>query len=174
MKKKKPLIARLTTISKSKVKSGKPDFQRRVGIEAKLPQISEALLLEDMSYYYGSYQRTALNLLQSGKSDSEVEKILQSRFGIAWAWADSIATLAKSTYDQLQTAKQNRIELLSSDLKSGWKYFQEEIEKLEQSITKFNGKPQQYKRINKKLLGLKSKALRLKRKQKELDALGSY
>lgn len=170
-KKKKSLISRLTTISKSKAKSETPVEQRRVGIEAKLPQLPEALLLEDMSYYYGSYQRSAVNILQQGLSEDEVEKILQMRFGLAWAWADSITTLAKSTYDQLLSAKQNRIELLETDIKSGWKSVQEEVDKLEKSIAKFNGKPQEHKRINQKLLGLKSKAKRLDQKQKELDEL---
>ncbi|GAA6616521.1 IS200/IS605 family accessory protein TnpB-related protein [Scytonema sp. NUACC26] len=170
-KKKKSLISELTTIRKSKVKSEKPIYQRRVGIEAKLPQIPRALLLEDMSYYYGSYRRSAVNLLQQGLPEEQVEKILQTQFGLAWAWADSITTLAKSTYDQLTTAKENRIEELKSDIKSGWKYIFEEVEKLEESIAKFSGRPQQGKRIEKKLLGLKSKALRLEKKQVELSKL---
>lgn len=164
-------MARLTTISKSKVKSDTPQFQRQIGIEAKLPQSPQFLLLEDMSYYYGSYQRSAVNMLQNGKTEKQIEKILQSKFSIAWAWADSIATLALSTYQQLQTASLNRIEELESDIKSGWEYIKQEIDKLEKSIAKFNGKPQQLKRIEKKLLGLNSKAERLNRKQVELDKL---
>lgn len=112
-----------------------------------------------------------MNLLNKGKSEAQVEKILQTEFGLAWAWADSISTLAKATYDQLITAKENRSEELESDIKSGWKYIQEEAEKLEESIAKFSGKPQQGKRIEKKLLGLNSKAERLKRKQLELEKL---
>lgn len=170
-KKKKSLMARLTTISKSKVKSETPIYQRRVGIEAKLSQVSELLLLEDMSYYYGSYQRSAFTLLQKGETEDSVEKKLQVKFGIAWAWADSIATLAKSTYDQLTTAKENRVEELESDIKSGWKYVKQEVIKLEEKVAKFNGLPQQRDSIDKKLMGLKSKIKRLRLKQEELTIL---
>lgn len=74
----------------------------RIGIEAK---ISYHPILDILGDKYESIRRTGLNDMQSGMSESEIEKSYQSRFDIQWAWADSIATEVKQTYKQLTTAK---------------------------------------------------------------------
>ena len=57
-----------------------------IGIEAK---IEYTPALESLGFYYESWRRTALNWLQFGLTESEVEKKLQKDLGLQWAWADS-------------------------------------------------------------------------------------
>ncbi|HEY9706567.1 MAG TPA: hypothetical protein V6D48_00010, partial [Oculatellaceae cyanobacterium] len=59
----------------------------QIGIEAKIEYHSA---LEILGTKYESWRRAALNWLQSGLTEDEVEKRLQSTFDIDWAWADSI------------------------------------------------------------------------------------
>ena len=87
----------------------------QVGIEA---QIEYHPALEKLGVLYESWRRTALNWLQSGLSENEVEKRLQSEFDLQWAWADSIATEATQTLSQLKTARANNIEALKSRIQS--------------------------------------------------------
>ena len=61
----------------------------QVGIEAK---IEYHAAFEDIGFFYEQWRRTAVNWLQSGLTEDEVEKRLQSEFDLQWAWADSIAT----------------------------------------------------------------------------------
>ena len=86
-----------------------------IGIEAKIEYHSA---LESLGFYYESWRRSALNWLQNGLSESEVEKKLQREFNLQWAWADSIATEAKQVFDQLTTAKQLHIEQIKQRIKA--------------------------------------------------------
>ncbi len=65
-----------------------------VGIEAKIEYYSA---LDDIGFFYESHRRTAVNWLQSGLEESQVEKRLQSEFNLPWVWADAIALEARQT-----------------------------------------------------------------------------
>ncbi|MUG95617.1 IS200/IS605 family element transposase accessory protein TnpB [Scytonema sp. UIC 10036] len=168
MAKKKSLYAELThrSYSRQKDDSGNRIPQLRRGIEAQLPFHP---FLEDWGFYYQSFFHSAVNQLQKGQTEDQIEKEFQKRFGIEWAWADSLATDAKSTYDQLVTARENRILELSKDIESGWKAVSEGIEDLENRLK--NPTRQNFQGFEKKLLGLESKTSRLIRKQGDLDRL---
>jgi len=86
-----------------------------LGIESKLPYHP---VLDVIGELYESMRRIAINWLQHGLTESEVEKRLQKEFNIQWAYADSIATEAKQTFDQLKTAKQNNIAALKERIKA--------------------------------------------------------
>ncbi len=167
-KKKKSLYYELTRRSFSRQKDdlGNRIPQLRRGIEAKLP---EHPFLEDWGFYYQSFFRSAVNELQRGKTEEQIEKEFQEKFNIEWAWADSLATDAKSTYDQLVTARDNRIKELTKDIESGWKFVSEGIEDLESRLK--NPTRKNLRDFEKKLLGLQSKAGRLIRKQALHDKL---
>ncbi|MBD2778288.1 IS200/IS605 family accessory protein TnpB-related protein [Iningainema tapete] len=168
MAKKKSLYAELThrSYSRQKDDNGNRIPQLRRGIEAQLP---EHPFLEDWGFYYQSFFRTAVNELQKGKTEDQIEKEFQERFGIEWAWSDSLSTDAKARTDQLVTARDNRISELTKDIESGWKTVAEGIEDLENRLK--NPIRKNLQGFEKKLLGLKSKALRLTRKQAEKDRL---
>ena len=85
---------------------------------------------------YESWRRSALNWLQSGLSEEEVEKMLQAQFGLQWAWADSIATEAKQCFDQLETAKENHISQLKERIKAKAKKAKTTLKKLEKRLKK--------------------------------------
>lgn len=166
MARKKSLKAKLTGRSRSKVKTEKPVYQMLKGIEAK---IEYHPFLEDWGNTYQSLLRTALNERQKGLSESEIEKTYQKRFNIQWAWADSLATNASQVYDQLVTAKENQIEQLETDLKSGLEKVKENLEKLEKAYDSPTRKNTH--NFEKKLLGVKSKLARLQRKKRQLERL---
>ena len=102
MKRKKSLYQKLTRISRSRQKSEKSVYQMFRGIEAK---IEYHQFLDDWGNLYQSILRTALNDLQKGIPESEIERTYQKRFNIQWAWADSITTSAKGIYEQLISSK---------------------------------------------------------------------
>jgi len=166
-KKKKSLISRLTTRSRSKVKKTEtPIYHLRRGIEAKLP---DHLFLEDWGNYYQSILRSGLNDMQRGMSSDEIERTYQRRFDIQWSWADSIATQVKSTFEQLTTAKENQLDELIEDIKSG----KEKVAKTLKKLTEILANPTKkgLKGFDKKLLGIHSKLERLLGKQKQLERL---
>ena len=66
---------------------------------------------------YESIRRTALNDLQKGKTETEIEKTYQQLYSLQWAWADTIATDANSTFKQLKTAKKLNIARISQQIK---------------------------------------------------------
>lgn len=70
----------------------------QIGIEAK---IDYTPLLDLIGARYESMRRSGLNDLQKGMSEDEIEKTYQHKYNIQWAWADSIATEVKQTYNQL-------------------------------------------------------------------------
>jgi IS605 OrfB family transposase len=168
MAKKKSIYAELThrSYSRQKDDSGTRIPQLRRGIEAVL---EEHTFLEDWGHYYQSFFRSAVNELQKGLTEDEIEKQFQERFSIQWAWADSLATAAKSTYDQLVSAKKLKIEQISQDISSGWKAISQGIEDLEARFK--NPTRKNLRGFEKKLLGLQSKASRLIDKQIEKDKL---
>ena len=86
----------------------------QIGIEAKIEYHSA---LEILGTKYESWRRAALNWLQSGLTEDEVEKRLQSTVDIDWAWADSIATEAKQCLDQLATAKKLNISRIKEQIR---------------------------------------------------------
>ena len=158
MVKKKSLKAKLTRISRSKQKTDKPVYQRLIGIESK---IEYHPFLEDWGNEYQSLLRRALNDRQKGISETEIEKSYQKKYNIQWAWADSLATNASSVFEQLTTAKQNQIELLETDVKSGFMKVGENLEALDNAYC--NPTHSSTRNFKKKLLGVKSKLERLVR-----------
>ncbi|GGA32193.1 hypothetical protein [Okeania sp. KiyG1] len=77
------------------------------GIEAK---IEYHPAFEELGALYESWKRSAVNWMQTEKlSESELEKRLMKQFNIQWAWADSIATEARTCLNQLKTAKKTII-----------------------------------------------------------------
>lgn len=166
MARKKSLKAKLTRRSRSKVKTDKPVYQMLRGIESK---IEYHPFLEDWGNTYQSLLRTALNDRQKGLTEGEIEKTYQKRFNIQWAWADNLATNASQVYDQLVTAKENQIEQIETDIKSGLEKVQEtltDLELAEQYPTRKNTR-----NFEKKLLGVKSKLERIQRKKRQLERL---
>jgi IS605 OrfB family transposase len=166
MARKKSLKAKLTRRSQSKVKTDKPVYQMLIGIEAK---IEYHPFLKDWGDTYQSLLRTALNDRQKGLTESEIEKQLQQQFNIQWAWADSLATNASQVYDQLVTAKENQIEQIETDIKSGLEKVKETLSYLEsayESPTRKNTR-----NFAKKLLGVKAKLARIERKKRQLERL---
>jgi hypothetical protein len=170
MGKKKSLYYELTrkTLSKSKDEDGNRTPQIMFGVESRLP---EHPFLEDWGERYQSIFRTAVNALQNGVTEDQIEKSFQGRFGIGWAWADSIATDANATIKQLQSSKQNRIEALKVDIESGKKAASETITKMELQLE--NPTKKNMLGFAKRLMGLESKIDRIHRKEIELNRLRS-
>ena len=61
-----------------------------------------------------------INMIDRDQRLAEVEaarhrSLLQKRFNLQWAWADSLATNVSQVYDQLTTAKENQIEQLKTE-----------------------------------------------------------
>lgn len=128
-----------------------------VGIEAK---IEYAIILDDLGFFYESHRRTAVNWLQSGLKERQVEKRLQSEFNLPWAWADAIALEAKQTYDQLKSARDNQIALLKDRIKAKTKHAKQTVKDLEKQLklaAKKGMTPKAYQRFENKLKGVKSK-----------------
>jgi IS605 OrfB family transposase len=144
----------------------------QVGIEAK---IEYHPALEILSTCYESWRRTALNWLQSGLTEDEVEKRLQSHFDIDWAWADSIATEARQCLDQLATAKELNIARIKEQIKKKTKRAKEKIKSLEKQLARATKKGfatvQEKQDFSNNLLGLNSKILKIGALQRELKRL---
>jgi IS605 OrfB family transposase len=179
MGKKKSLYYDLTrkTLSKSKDLEGNKTPQIMFGVESRLP---EHPFLEDWGERYQSIFRTAVNALQNGATEDQIEKSFQGRFGIGWAWADSIASNANATIRQLTTSKQNRIEALKVDIEIGKKVASEIITKMELQLESWAGNHCQSNPTKKnmlgfakRLMGLESKIDRIHRKEIELNRLRS-
>ena len=168
MKRKKSLYQKLTRISRSRQKSEKPVYQMGRGIEAK---IDYHPFFEDWGNLYQSILRSGLNDLQKGLSESVIERTYQKRFDIQWAWADSIATGASGIYEQLISAKENKIEELKIDISSGWEKVGTKIEELETAY--HNPTEDSLKNFDQELLKLSSKIKRLSKKEKQLETLHS-
>ena len=168
MGKKKSLYYELTrkTLSKSKDLDGNKTPQIMFGVESRLP---EHPFLEDWGERYQSIFRTAVNALQNGATEDQIEKSFQGRFGIGWAWADSIATDANATIKQLTTSKKNCIEALKVDIESGKKAASETITKMEFQLE--NPTKKNMLGFAKRLMGLESKINRIHRKEIELNRL---
>ena len=164
----KSLLSELTHRSYSKTKNldGTRTPQLRIGVEAKLPYHS---FLSDWGDKYQSIMRTALNGLQNGQSEDDIEKTFQRKFDIDWAWADSVASNASGTFDQLKTARDLRIKALNDDLTAGWKSVAATIELMEQQLA--NPSRKNMKGFARRLMGLESKVSRLERKQVEKQEL---
>ncbi len=164
----KSLLSELTHRSYSKAKNpdGTSTPQLRIGVEAKLPYHP---FLEDWGDKYQSIMRTAYISLQLGQSEDNIEKTFQTKFEIDWAWADSIASDAKGTFDQLTTARATRIKALDDDLKAGWASVASTIELMEEQLA--NPTRKNLKGFATRLMGLKSKVSRLERKQAEKEKL---
>jgi IS605 OrfB family transposase len=144
----------------------------QVGIEAK---IEAHPTLEILGFHYESWRRTALTWLQSGVPESEVEKRLQSTFDIDWAWADSIATEAGASLDQLVTAKELNIARIKEQIKKKLKRAKDTLKTLEKQLTVARKKgfptPLAKTKFGNTLSGLKSKTLKLESLKRELENL---
>jgi IS605 OrfB family transposase len=146
-----------------------------IGIEAKIEYHSA---LESLGFYYESWRRSALNWLQNGLSESEVEKKLQREFNLQWAWADSIATEALATFNQLTTAKQLHIEQIKQRIKVKTKKAKQTLKVLEKRIKKPSPLSSPLakggwgdEKTAKEILGLKSKVAKIISLEKELSEL---
>jgi IS605 OrfB family transposase len=144
----------------------------QVGIEAK---IEDHPTIEILGTKYESWRRTALSWLQSGLTEDEVEKRLQSTFDIDWAWADSIATEAKQGLDQLATAKELNITRIKEQIKKKLKRAKDILKSLEKQLALafqkgFANQQSKDKFVN-NLLGLKSKVLKIASLKRDLIAL---
>ena len=134
----------------------------QVGVESK---IEYHPTLEVLGERYESWRRTALSWLQSGLTEDEVEKRLQSAFDIDWAWADSIATEAKQCLDQLTTAKELNVARIKEQIKKKAKKAKDVLKTLEKQLAAAQKKgfanQSERDRFANNLLGLKSKVLKL-------------
>jgi len=160
------LKAKLTRISRSKQKTELPVYQMLRGIESK---IEFHPFLEDWGNSYQSLLRTALNDRQKGLSEKEIEKNYQTKYNIQWAWADSLATNASQVYEQLVTARENQINQIETDIKTGLNKVCQVLEDLENAV--HNPTRKNTRNFQKKTLGVKSKLERLQRKKKQLKEL---
>lgn len=133
----------------------------RVGIEAK---IEYNPICDILGNRYESMRRFGLNDMQKGMSETEIEKIYQQKYNIQWAWADSIATEVKQTYNQLQTAKKLNIQRIKEQIKKKTKKASSTLNQL------LKVKNPEQKHQN-KLLGLKSKIIKIVALKKELQKL---
>ena len=143
----------------------------RIGIEAK---IDYHPALEELGFLYESIRRTALNDLQKGKSEKEIEKTYQELFSLQWAWSDTIATDANSTFKQLKTAKKQNIARISEQIKKKIKKAKIVYKNLESELKKALRRgmtPRQYQRFSLRLLGLKSKINKIASLRKDLNKL---
>ncbi|NET43032.1 hypothetical protein [Okeania sp. SIO2B3] len=143
------------------------------GVETK---IEYHPAFEELGTLYESWKRSGVNWMQTEKlSESSVEKHLQKKFNIQWAYADLIATEARTCLNQLKTAKNNYITKLELQISAKTTATKKLIIKLEKTLklaTK-KGFPhiQARKKFFHQLLGLKSKIQKianLKRKLKKL------
>ncbi|MBR8826675.1 MAG: hypothetical protein DSM107014_02015 [Gomphosphaeria aponina SAG 52.96 = DSM 107014] len=140
----------------------------QIGIEAKLVYHP---VLDVIGELYESMRRTAINWLQQGLTESKVEKRLQKEFDIQWAYADSMATEAKQTFDQLKTAKQNNITTLKEKIRAKEKNSKNILKSLEKQLKKGFFTRQEKDKLKNKLLGLEQKVLKLSRLRKDLKPL---
>lgn len=135
----------------------------RVGIEAK---IEYNPLLDILGNSYESIRRSGLNDMQHGVLETEIEKSYQSRFGLQWAWADSIATEVKQTCSQLTTAKKLNIARIKEQIKKKIRKAKSVFKTL--SKVKIPTAKQQNT-----ALGLKSKIAKIKSLKQDLEQLES-
>lgn len=105
----------------------------QVGVESK---IEYHAVLEDLGSAYEQWRRTAVNWMQKGLTEDEVEKRLQRDWGMQWAWADSIATEAAQCLAQLKTAKENQISQLKDRIKAKTKKARQVLKDLEKRQNK--------------------------------------
>lgn len=139
-----------------------------IGIESK---IEYNPILEAIGISYESWRRTAINWLQKGLTEIEVEKRLQSEFNLQWAWADSIATEASQTYDQLTTAKANNIAELKIRIKEKAKKSEEVLKDLTAKLSKPFKTKVSLEKFQRQLLGLESKIKKLNSLKQDLQKL---
>lgn len=142
----------------------------QIGIEAK---IEYHPIFEDLGSAYESWRRSAFTLLQSGLSEEEIEKRMQAQFTLQWAWADSIATEAKQCFDQLETASSNQISQLKERIKAKTKKAKTTIKELEKLLTKPFKAQHELDKFQKRLMGLKSKVIKISSLQRELNRIES-
>ncbi len=144
----------------------------QVGLEAK---IEYHPVLDVLGVHYESWRRTAISWLHSGLTESEVEKRLQSIFDIDWAWADSIATEARTCINQLVTAKEQNISRIKEQLKKKLKRAKDTLKQLDKhlaSALKKGFATQQAKdKFLTNLLGLKSKVNKTESLKRDLVSL---
>lgn len=143
----------------------------RIGIETK---IDSHPALEQLGFLYESIRRTALSDLQKGKTEKEIEKSYQDRFDLQWAWSDSIATDANSTFKQLKTAKKLNLARISAQITKKTKKAKNTQKNLESLLKKAEKKGMTARHCHRfylRLLGFKSKVNKIASLKKDLDKL---
>ena len=123
---------------------------------------------------YESIRRTALNDLQKGKSEKEIEKTDQELFSLQWAWSDTIATDANSTFKQLKTAKKQNIARYQEQIKKKIKKAKIVSRNLVSELKnaqKEGMTHRHYHKFSLRLLGLKSKINKIASLKKDLKKL---
>lgn len=141
----------------------------QVGIEAKIEYHSA---FEDLGSHYESWRRTALNWLQAGLTENEVEKRLQREFNLQWAWADSIATEASQCLEQLASAKENSQSQLKDRLRAKTLKAKSSLKQLAARIKKAFTRTEADK-FQAQLMGLKSKVAKIESLKRDLQQLES-
>lgn len=139
----------------------------QVGIKAKIEYHPG---FEDLGCCYEQWRRTAVNWLQSGLNEDQVEKRLQSEFDLQWAWADSIATEASQLREQLTSAKKNQISQLKDRLTAKVKKALVTLKQLQARIKKAFTRTEVDKFQN-QLMGLKSKVAKVESLKRDLHQL---
>jgi len=135
----------------------------QIGIEARLPYNP---VLEKLGECYESIRRSALNDMQRGLTEKEIEKSYQSRFNLQWAWTDSIATEATQTYNQLLKAKELNISRIKEQIRKKT----QKADLILKSLLKIKNPTQQQRN---QALGLKSKILKIEALKRDLTKLES-
>jgi IS605 OrfB family transposase len=135
----------------------------QIGIESRLPYNP---VLEKLGECYESIRRSALNDMQKGLTEKEIEKSYQSKFNLQWAWTDSIATEAGQTYNQLEQAKELNISRIKEQIRKKT----QKANLILKSLLKIENPTQKQRN---QFLGLKSKILKIEALKRDLIKLES-
>jgi IS605 OrfB family transposase len=135
----------------------------QIGIESRLPYNP---VLEKLGECYESIRRSALNDMQKGLTEKEIEKSYQSKFNLQWAWTDSIATEAGQTYNQLDQAKELNISRIKEQIRKKT----QKANLILKSLLKIENPTQKQRN---QFLGLKSKILKIEALKRDLIKLES-
>ena len=141
----------------------------QVGIEAK---IEYHPALEDLGSLHEQCRITAVNWLQLGLTEEQVEKRLQHEFTLQWAWADSITTEANQCLEQLKSAKENQISQLQDRIKAKTKKAKATLKQLAARMKKAFTLTEADK-FQIQLMGLKSKVAKIESLKRDLIRLES-
>ena len=167
---KKTIRQRATTRTKNKCFDPNVEpFHLRRGMEAKIS--SKSPFIEEWGEDYQSIFRKIVNKMQKGETKKKLSSPLQKELNCQWAWIDSLLTDAQGTIEQLKASRNNQIEDLKSDIKSGEERASQMIAEIQEALEKPTKKNQ--KGISKKLKGIKSKLIKNQRQKERLQKIES-